>query len=935
MPKVKREGEGKGKGTKYSNNPYSNKPYSNTKNTRKNKNPNPNVFDLLTKDSDDDDENNDLSNTFFSPANKVNYVKNINPITTEDIATKLPYEYRTYFIEKYLDPIREEYKVAQTNQTNQTNQSFINSLNLQKKTYIVQVNEFIIDQTKKQIFDKLYYKYCFQLDYIDMVHDITNCFDYILNILDINSEYYNILSNLIKELCGGKYAGIRIKKSHELQKKLLSDYINELRLLGFILPDIEEPISVTAENCNDTLSDVKKCGRESGGYLDNFLNENKDKLSNEQQNILVNNEMRVPNNSLGAIDGCRGDCIKGSEIEWTHTVAGIFVLNIKTNGTKSRIKVTLFDREFIFNVTGEIVLDDIIDHLKNDKIPFRGKVVDRDNNISFESVANHEKDSMFCSALISLKTICDKRLLQLIQTDYTKNTRLDAFTTIDSYVPAGTFLAYLGGKIAYCPSILLTRNYGYDRYDYDKSNNLVNELVERYYFYNEYSKYFKGYENVNTTIKNALDFTSSYLDQLEIMISNPDYIYQNFWDYIRLNGIKNQKEIWENKKEDLKKKLKNVENLLNDPEREIKKNELINAFLSIPTIIPSISDFFEELENEEDTIDVLHSNIELSILSDAFYKRDIKDENKNILSHKEKIEIFKNSFPNVSIWHNLPVDDITKFVKKYKLKVSATNFLPEYDGSTFLFGNVYIDGNININGNNLTIYYKETEAKIANNLVEEYNSDDTVEPIKLYQYYNNNNNRYVYAIYLPINAELLINIAFKLPHILTKGRNIINAQLKLLTLITKIGKKLFEIVGIWLNLDNSKEDVFVEFLRKSINLEYINQIVLDSDVVIKKKEFNKVFDLTNNFEKDNTGYTSIKTNPRPDRSRSRSRERHDGRNKDRDRDRDRDSRRDRSRSRDRRSRSRDRDYGGNKVSKKKSIKSKKSKTRKYRRKRLS
>ena len=174
MPKGKGKKQRKSK-QKLNDHPYNSKPNKTTKKKNKNKNP----FHLLTIYSDDEDlPTPPSSNIFFNqPTTRVDYVKNIKPITPQDLATNLPYEYRNFFIEKYLDPIRDTFKA------DQTNQNFINSLNLQKKTYKDQVEEYISVPTNKQKFDQLYDKYCFQLDYIDMVHDITNCFDYILNIL--------------------------------------------------------------------------------------------------------------------------------------------------------------------------------------------------------------------------------------------------------------------------------------------------------------------------------------------------------------------------------------------------------------------------------------------------------------------------------------------------------------------------------------------------------------------------------------------------------------------------------------------------------------------------------------------------------------------------------------------------------------------------------
>lgn len=674
---------------------------------------------------------------------------------------------------------------------------YINSLGLQKKSYYDQYET--MDTQKKAKFDELYFKYCLLIDYVDMVHDITTCFDFMLIILkERDTNYYKLLNNLIMELCGGNYANIKIKKSHEIQRRLLNNYIDDLRSIGFLLPYIEDPVAITEKNAKDMISDIKICARESGRYFENFL---------DSLNIPKSGFVAVKHNALGAIDGCKGECEIGAEITWEYTVAGIFHLHIKSNRGTSNIRVVLFGVNYDFIIKGEIVLDDIVELLQNERIPFRRAGGVRDNNITpFNGFSS--RNPLHCAAVISLKTICDKRLVQRMQTDFkVKPNRIDAITTTDKYVPAGTFLAYLGGQIQYCPSVLLTREDGYDRYDFEKSDNLSYDLTIRYSLYLEYLKYFiKKYpeqftipdgfviEEEDPFMLKAFDFTTLYLQAIQNKISDPQYEFNSFWEYIYLTAISKQGDFWNNKLKDLMKKIIDVNRLLSTPQSD--KNELINALLSIPTVIPSISEFIGELEDEEDVIDMLNNEVPMGLLYAAF-----------LSSPKYDQELWNRTFPDSSNWNK--IDPLTKsnFITSNKIKIKYTNsnFLPSlYIPQSNLYAT---NGNITIEGDYVSIYYKNNEKSKVDNFIENYKLNEEDEALIVSDVNKfAASNEIQYKVSIPITAELLINIAFNLKPLL--GRQDISVLYRLIRLI---GDKLFDRVGSFLGLNEENRELFINF----------------------------------------------------------------------------------------------------------------------------
>uniref|UniRef100_A0A6C0JHT2 Uncharacterized protein n=1 Tax=viral metagenome TaxID=1070528 RepID=A0A6C0JHT2_9ZZZZ len=712
-----------------------------------------------------------------------------------------PQLYNSFFTTDYQDAFR-----TQLIQIMPTHKEYVHRLALSKKSYFEQSTE--LDEDKKREFKQLYFRYSLLIDYIDMVHDITKCFDYILFLLKklkLN-ENLNQLQRLITDLCGGNYSSIRIKTSHEIQKFLINQYIDELRKMGFLISYYQDPISVTKENASQTVSDITVCARESGRYFQSFLE------STGVERVLTS----VKHNALGAIDGCKGDKECTSEtVTWRHTVAGIFDLKITSTSGKSTIKVSIIgakpSEEYSFDITGEIILDDVIQLLQNEKIPFRRTGGQRTNNIK-PNFQFDKNDPTHCAVLISLKTICDKRLLQRMQTDYSgtgmPSIRLDAFTTTDRYVAAGTVLAFLGGDIQYCPSVLLTREDGFDRYDFEKFDDIGEELLKRYCYFSEYLKFFSlqspGYDaghKPDSLIVEAFDFTTRYIRGVEEKVSNQEHLFYNFWEFIFLTAVSKSEEKWEIKKRDCSDKVSKVQQCLEtDLSLETNKQQLINSLLSIPTVIPSISELIAEIEEQQDDIDVLDKRIPFGILYNLFINRPKANAETDQF-------LWNKAFPTSDLWDKVSIDTINNFIKEHKLKHSnaSLNFLPK----SYI---VKASGtNIIIVDNFLLIQYLTEELGELQHFVSNYklNEDDDELMITII---NNSAGRgeFRYLLRIPITAELLINISFKLE---TGRRQTID---DLYPLYDIIGKKLFSIVKEWLQLQDLDEVAFKNFLINCI-----------------------------------------------------------------------------------------------------------------------
>jgi hypothetical protein len=725
------------------------------------------------------------------------------------------------YVEVFADKFQTEINKQLNSQTKSSAEK-IKEFELSPKTYAAQCAEKLQDPLLKPKFDELYTKYSLLIDYVDMVHDITKCIDYIKNI-GLPKALQDDIRDLIDKLCGGSFASIRIPASHVLQRNYLLSFVGELKKLGFTLPDVQSPTIVTLDNAEITLDDIDCCARESGRYLEEWVKKSpNEKVKNKSRDYVVNN-------ALGAIDGCKGECDASQEVEWSHTVAGVIDMHIKTKNNKSIITVTIVgDTEnWIFKVDGEIKLDDVIDLLPpGDNLPKRRESRNVESNITPPPNADL-KNPKYLMAVIALKTICDKRLLQLIQNDRDGKTtgqngtllkKLTAITTVDGYVWAGTLLAYLGNKIDYCPAILFRRDYGFERFDFEKSSNILDELTHRYTFYEDYLKYYD--KETDSRTRKAFDFTDKYINARIAELKERDFI--NLWDFIRTMAIANQKNNWKAKKSELHKKVDLVFDIENG--EPIEKEKLINALLSIPTTIPSLVEFFGELEDQEDLYGEYDYTPDIGSLYGAFIAR---KEDDPINDTKIFNDYFNN---NISVWPNVtcsPEQDsskkcISEFIKKYKIKIKKSSqsrdFLPKsitsqnlaiLNTDDILIGSINDSIKAYISEHSAQYYLRIEYTSSENEISNEFKKDvEFFYSEKLPSLITTAGNE---VLFVPCTAEFLINFAMNLSK-LPAARNVDkNEFLKL------IAEKLFTIIGGWLNL-NERDHLssFQRFFKESI-----------------------------------------------------------------------------------------------------------------------
>lgn len=337
------------------------------------------------------------------------------------------------------------------------------------------------------------------------------------------------------------------------------------------------------------------------------------------------------------------------KLVWKQNVAGIIEVTLSTNicgmgcheikmsnsaNTKQPFLV-------VFNVKGEIVLDDVLDYLP---YTISGKAL---RNVNHDSTANSIKlmrasignvvynakqiqdintqksDSSYMInnvlrlCFMVLKTVCDKTVVQRI-----KNPKemVDAICTIDSHVFAVPLLEYLSGNTRYCPSVLISKEYGYDQFSFqDVGNN--NELLNRIIYFLSFaqSSLFKGDINaikkvpilanglndpiigeMADKINKLLSFTDKYIENAKKKFAI--FSCDNLWEYIKNVAIAESYDELTRKKQTITAKITTVLTLLANynGSNEDMKTQLMNAFLDIPLLIPSITDLIIELENQAD-----------------------------------------------------------------------------------------------------------------------------------------------------------------------------------------------------------------------------------------------------------------------------------------------------------------------------------------------
>jgi hypothetical protein len=255
-----------------------------------------------------------------------------------------------------------------------------------------------------------------------------------------------------------------------------------------------------------------------------------------------------------------------------------------------------------FNVKGEIVLDDVLDYLpytiagkalrnanhdpnaNNIKLVSAtiGKVVYSPAQIqdvnAKKSASVYMNNNILRLCFMVLKTVCDKTVVQRIKNP--KET-VDAICTIDSYVFAVPLLEYLSGNTRYCPSVLISKEYGYDQFSFqDVGNN--NELLNRIIYFLGFAKssMFKGDRNslaklpifaggwndpvigeMADQINKLISFTDKYIENARKKFST--FSCNDLWEYLKTVAIAESYDEWMHKKQTIHAKINIVLKLLN------------------------------------------------------------------------------------------------------------------------------------------------------------------------------------------------------------------------------------------------------------------------------------------------------------------------------------------------------------------------------------
>ena len=423
---------------------------------------------------------------------------------------------------------------------------------------------------------KLENKYRFLSDYIDMVHDFRICFEYFKDI--IPSDYINQLETLITNICSSNM-NISVQKSYKEHLNVFKQYIIDLKNAGFTIPEMPEYQIITEDNI-DSLNNIKTFYRESGRGLDSFYQKNQ-----KQRSLPI----ALITNAVGAIDGCGTKCdvsAMSEKIVWKQNVAGVFDITLTTNicgKSCNEIKITnssIIPQQIsvTFNITGEIVLDDVLDFLPDiisnralrnanhnpnkNNIKLINATINNQNYSDFQikDINDIKKNSKYMSnnilrlCFMVLKTVCDKTVVQRI-----KNPQeiVDAVCTIDSYVFAVPLLEYLSGNIRYCPTVLVSKEYGYDQFSFqDIGNN--NELLKRVIYFISFikSSIFKGdkttinkmnifangmndivINQMASSIDSIITFTDKYIEISKDRLNN--YTCKDLWEYLKTVAISN------------------------------------------------------------------------------------------------------------------------------------------------------------------------------------------------------------------------------------------------------------------------------------------------------------------------------------------------------------------------------------------------------------
>ena len=485
---------------------------------------------------------------------------------------------------------------------------------------------------------------CYRMlfDYVDMIHDFKKC-DEIKASVDLflkkikSAELKRIINTkfdkLFRGICSGN-GNIKVDESYVLQLQLIDEYINELRTLGFTIPSLPNPIVIPKDE--KLLSDYFK-GKQQNYYRESGSGLNK-----------ITGLNLVTKNAIGSIDGCAGQCDIQSysqEVSWNQFILGFLNVNIRTLvGTNKNTVITVSSItdmldgenivfEAILRKGGRIKLNKIVEMLPDVFLKaFRGKITDDDEDdtggdddilqikmmdngreIKIDKNMPIEQLRKYFVFIIALKTVCDKTIIQRVQSDYNGTSKkIDILCTIDSYVPAISILEVLSTKIPYCIDSFLFKR------DLRAFQILSYPTVDNSLLYNKFCYFASWINYLNKTsqspvnlfdIYNSLRGIDQYVtttyEQMDSYISDTDSIfekvnqklatfgsvnYSNLWDYLQTLAISSLKDKWEKKKsvffEDLKSRAKQIFAMSGD---------VINSILSISESLDMTSEINEIL----------------------------------------------------------------------------------------------------------------------------------------------------------------------------------------------------------------------------------------------------------------------------------------------------------------------------------------------------
>lgn len=284
-------------------------------------------------------------------------------------------------------------------------------------------------------------KYGAMADYVDKVHDVRYCKEYVINNItnkwnDANEQYFASdknrselqleLESIRKRLCANVGTGlINVAESHVLEHEIVNNFISDIRELGFVIPGVDDPIQINRDNpieianlSSNLLNGSANVGCESGREIRNFLSETFEKTESNNTRLLPK---QVSHNQIGAIDGCVSSCETGPTTNtpraWKCALNGymssIVISNyINRNNTRpliSTIFIVFEDKDvYVFKVIGEIKLDHVaslINTIIPDTVVYR-KGPPATNNISYVGMLNNSNNNLFSSiAINTLKSL--------------------------------------------------------------------------------------------------------------------------------------------------------------------------------------------------------------------------------------------------------------------------------------------------------------------------------------------------------------------------------------------------------------------------------------------------------------------------------------------------------------------------------------------------